>query len=369
MLLCTCPGDGFVAWMTTLHTCAYTAAEQASLYLGLINIAIWIIAQMPQIITTFQTGNAGALSFTFIFTWLAGDTCNLLGCFFTKQTAVQTLTAVYFCSIDVVMISQWSFFTIRKRKRDKLAMLNPYSRGDPESVPQEESTTINPTGDSYNSTSNKLLASATLLFIFVTLCRFYTSEHTQPGQLSTPHTGRTLLEFQDTPQSPLTNPLPHHEEGTMYSAAEFTTTSTTAVTTTLFNGSSYSLSSSSSPDYCNTPYDLSTVMRVLGDICAWSSGLLYFFGRVPQVYHNWKRKSVEGLSPIMFACAVLANICYSVSILLLQPDWSSPEFWESKFPYLLGSLFTLVWPAFILCQFAYYGWWRKRKFDYRPVNE
>ena len=122
-----------------------------------------------------------------------------------------------------------------------------------------------------------------------------------------------------------------------------------------------SVVSSDSADYCNHKAEMGLAREILGDTCAWISGLLYFFGRIPQVWHNYKRKSVEGLSWPMFACAAMGNLCYGFSIIFAKEDWASAAFWESTFPYILGSWFNLIWPTIVLIQFGYYGWWKKRK--------
>lgn len=56
--------------------------------------------------------------------------------------------------------------------------------------------------------------------------------------------------------------------------------------------------------------------HILGIISAWTSGVLYFTARMPQIYLNFKRKSVEGLAFAMFFCAVSGNTCYGLSIIL-----------------------------------------------------
>jgi len=52
--------------------------------------------------------------------WLAGDTCNLLGCLLSASVLpTQTATAIYYLFMDAVMISQASFFALRAKRRKK----------------------------------------------------------------------------------------------------------------------------------------------------------------------------------------------------------------------------------------------------------
>lgn len=116
---------------------------------------------------------------------------------------------------------------------------------------------------------------------------------------------------------------------------------------------------------CNPETTYEGFERVAGDFFAWSSGLLYFFGRIPQVVHNYQRKSVDGLSPFMFLCSFLANVFYGFSIVLSKVDWTTAAFWENVFPYILGSWFTLLWPGIVLIQ---YFWYSRKSRQRQPLE-
>ena len=59
---------------------------------------------------------------------------------------------------------------------------------------------------------------------------------------------------------------------------------------------------------------------------------------------NYKRKSVEGLSPIMFVNAVLGNTTYGIAILMRGPASRI----KAAIPFLVGSLGTVALDATIL---------------------
>ncbi|ODQ48341.1 hypothetical protein PICMEDRAFT_69987 [Pichia membranifaciens NRRL Y-2026] len=84
--------------------------------------------------------------------------------------------------------------------------------------------------------------------------------------------------------------------------------------------------------------------EAVGMVFAWLCTLLYCSSRLPQLYHNYLRKSVEGVSPLLFTFAVLANLTYALSILLADPPHGMTYrgFIWNETPYLLGSLGT-VW--------------------------
>ncbi|KAH3742804.1 lysosomal amino acid transporter 1 [Pelomyxa schiedti] len=119
------------------------------------------------------------------------------------------------------------------------------------------------------------------------------------------------------------------------------------------------------PVICNIPIHIGRVATAIGYICAWSCGLLYFFGRIPQVTHNYAKKSVEGLSWMLFLCCFLGNTFYCGSILLNPIPWRTRAFWLGTFPYILGSGFNLLWPGIVLGQFIYYN---VLQYHLKPIN-
>lgn len=85
-----------------------------------------------------------------------------------------------------------------------------------------------------------------------------------------------------------------------------------------------------------------------------STGLCYFISRVPQIYENYRRKSVEGLAMAMFVMAAGANTCYGLSIVLRAPAVDS-KFWGATLPFIIGSMGTLIFDATILIQAILYN--------------
>ncbi|KAJ7125461.1 PQ loop repeat-domain-containing protein [Mycena crocata] len=98
--------------------------------------------------------------------------------------------------------------------------------------------------------------------------------------------------------------------------------------------------------------------RVIGRIFAWLCTTLYLTSRLPQIWKNFVRKSVEGLSMYLFIFAFLGNTFYVASILtsekVFQPPPVSTEFLRESLPYLLGSGGTLVFDVTIVSQSLIY---------------
>ncbi|TCD63614.1 hypothetical protein EIP91_005165 [Steccherinum ochraceum] len=99
---------------------------------------------------------------------------------------------------------------------------------------------------------------------------------------------------------------------------------------------------------------------LIGRISAWVCTTLYLTSRLPQIWKNFVRKSVEGLSMSMFIFAFLGNFFYVASILtspkLSLPPYEASAFLRESIPYLLGSGGTLMFDVTIVTQ----------SFIYRP---
>ncbi|KAF9265478.1 hypothetical protein L218DRAFT_860010 [Marasmius fiardii PR-910] len=98
--------------------------------------------------------------------------------------------------------------------------------------------------------------------------------------------------------------------------------------------------------------------RIIGRIFSWLCTTLYLTSRLPQIWKNFARKSVEGLSVYLFIFAFLGNLFYVLSILsnpqAHQPLPASREFIKESIPYLLGSGGTFVFDVTIVMQVMIY---------------
>ncbi|KAF1879385.1 hypothetical protein Lal_00005851 [Lupinus albus] len=66
--------------------------QTASITLGAISVFVWIIAEIPQVITNYREKSNEGLSVAFLMTWLIGDLFNIVGCLMEPAT-VETLTS------------------------------------------------------------------------------------------------------------------------------------------------------------------------------------------------------------------------------------------------------------------------------------
>ena len=100
--------------------------------------------------------------------------------------------------------------------------------------------------------------------------------------------------------------------------------------------------------------------RKIGRISAWICTVLYMTSRLPQIWTNFRRRSVQGLSVFLFVAAFTANLLYTVSV-LANPQAVGPdatEYLTESVPFLLGSGGTLTFDLVIVVQWIM---WRGRE--------
>ncbi|XP_076886475.1 uncharacterized protein LOC143536349 [Bidens hawaiensis] len=94
-----------------------------------------------------------------------------------------------------------------------------------------------------------------------------------------------------------------------------------------------------------------------GQWLGWLMAAIYMGGRIPQIILNIKRGCVEGLNPLMFIFALVANATYAGSILVRSTEW---ERIRAKMPWLLDAAVCVALDAFIITQYVYYRYFLKR---------
>jgi len=274
-------------WMGVLvGICAWTPLDVLAVSLGLSNILLWLFAQIPQIYLTWKRKRAEAISAGFLAIWLVGDITNLLGSIFTQQIPIQLYTAIYFCFMDIIMVSQWIYYN----------KISP----PPNSEPLIATYTIVPKYVAIYFLIMVNLISFPVLFNQDNYQTGYTSSDSSSAQM------RVLLQTNITDLRP-----------------------------------------------CEFQPNIAEWGKIFGDVSAWTSAVLYNFARFPQIYLNYQRKTVEGLSIVMFALVFMANVFYGASVLLLTKEFNM-RFYVSTLPFIIGSLGTVLSNTVVIIQWLYY---------------
>ncbi|CAK9177932.1 unnamed protein product, partial [Ilex paraguariensis] len=101
--------------------------------------------------------------------------------------------------------------------------------------------------------------------------------------------------------------------------------------------------------------------NIYGQSLGWLMAAIYMGGRVPQIWLNIKRGSVEGLNPLMFIFALIANATYVGSILVRSTEW---EKIKANLPWLLDAIVCVLLDLLIILQFIYYKYIGRKKIHY-----
>lgn len=109
------------------------------------------------------------------------------------------------------------------------------------------------------------------------------------------------------------------------------------------------------PEEPPAPPPPETVMkRSIGRLSAWIAVIFYLTSRMPQIWKNFQRKSVEGLSVLLFVAAFLGNLFYVLSVLSSPLVQEEEGYLFESVPFLLGSGGTLGFDCIVICQFLLY---------------
>lgn len=239
-----------------LHECAYSSQDIISVSLGYFSILCWLFAQVPQFYKNAALGTSESLSLVFLWNWLLGDVCNLVGCILTNQMRYQTYLASYFVMIDSSLLLQALYYRLFERlEYEEYVVVN---------VDCTEETIMNQENgiETDSEESNQFQANEGTKLLTGTTTSYSAFIATGVWQFASSKTGNLVL---------------LNAEG---------------------HDSSYEF----------------------GRTMAWTCTFLYLSSRLPQIYKNFKRQTCDGLAIGMFACAVCGNITYATSIILKAGD-------------------------------------------------
>ncbi|CAH2247374.1 lysosomal amino acid transporter 1 homolog [Pelobates cultripes] len=111
-----CPGGSRWIWQF-LQQCVQSDWEYWSVLIGLLSILCFLLAAFPQLYVAYKNGKVDqALSVGFLLCWFGGDLTNFIGCYLTSQLPIQTFTAIIYCNMDIIMISQYAYYKLKNNK-------------------------------------------------------------------------------------------------------------------------------------------------------------------------------------------------------------------------------------------------------------
>lgn len=87
---------------------------------------------------------------------------------------------------------------------------------------------------------------------------------------------------------------------------------------------------------------------LIGEIIGWVTTTFYIVGRFPQIWLNYKNKSTEGLSVLMYIFAILGNASY-IAVFTIDPQTI-----QTNMPWIVSSTGMIILDLYIIYQNYYY---------------
>ncbi|KAK3413979.1 hypothetical protein EUGRSUZ_I02478 [Eucalyptus grandis] len=342
--------------------CLCNARDEASFGFGMISLVCWGVAEIPQIITNFRTKSSHGVSLAFLLTWVAGDVFNLVGCLLEPATLpTQYYTALLYTASTVVLVLQSLYYdhvySLWKGRHIK--------KPDPQA---EEKEPLKPKATHQMGIAIPgAAAKATPVKASPRKEFFYTSARSLAGSGTPPF--RTYIRVAKS--GPSTVHL-DSDSSSDDEAARVPSTKSVSKPKQIPRSVGYGtfLASSLTLPLQNKSFTEAHVVlstrkllqeggiehSVFGQWLGWLMAAIYMGGRIPQIWLNIKRGSVEGLNPLMFIFALVANVTYVGSILVRTVEWESIE---ANMPWLLDAIVCVALDLFIILQYIYYRYFRR----------
>ncbi|XP_027346049.1 uncharacterized protein LOC113857929 isoform X3 [Abrus precatorius] len=335
--------------------CLCNLKDDISFGLGLTSLVFWGVAEIPQIITIFRTKSSHGLSLLFLLAWVAGDICNLVGCLlepatlYTATTIILVVQIIYYDYIYIWYRHRRKVNNKRQDYEEEKKPLKPPKPSDKSGIPIPKGTPKTaPRREYFYMSARSLAGSGTPPW--GTYIRAAKSGPSAMELLK----DDSSSEDEASPASSGTSatqprPIPRSVAGSYG-------TFLAATVNLPLNGNALGAEyvGFSERKLLQEYEKHSTFGQWLG----WLMAAIYIGGRLPQIWMNIKRGSVEGLNPFMFIFALIANATYVGSILVRTTELESIK---ANMPWLLDAAFCVALDLFIILQYIYYRYFRRRE--------
>lgn len=364
-----CPAEKkCLQWVETyLRDCVCSRRDQVSLTLGLMSVFSWGVAEVPQILTNFKEKSTEGISLLFLTTWVVGDLFNVAGCYLEPATLpTQFYMALLYTITTVILAGQTVYYDyVRLWFRSTPSEGYPVAKlTDAEAQKPivaegvTEPTTIrvpSANRDLYYTSARSLASSYTPTLgsynVVGSHGGSYLGSHDQ-------HSGSYLLAPNSLSALP-SEPVQRGEARKSSPGSSILRMAASAGTLVVGSvGLSSQMGRSKGSGLMALASTTMVIQRVLGEdisvkgeVFGWIMAAIYMGGRLPQIWLNMQRGTVEGLNPLMFLFALVGNLTYVGSILVRSLAWSQLK---PNLPWLVDAAACVLLDCFILGQFGYY---------------
>lgn len=305
------------AWWANKYfkDCLCNLRDHFSFAFGIVSLLAWGVAEVPQIITNFRTKSSHGVSLLFLLGWFFGDIFNLVGCLLEPATLpTQLYTAFLYTTSTIVLVLQSVYYDYFYQ------WLKCRHNGVHEEV-EEEKKPLNPKPTDQTGIP---IPSAP---VRAPIRRYYTSARSLAGSgtppfrsyLTTgPRSGPSALVrgYHSSSDDEETNPIPiPAKRGTASLPRQIPRPAArgamvAAVSVNLPIGGNALLEAYKGFTGRRMLSEHGSEHSAVGQWLGWLMAAIYMGGRIPQIIWNIKRGSVEGLNPLMFIFALIANVAY-----------------------------------------------------------
>ncbi|XP_064959970.1 uncharacterized protein LOC135610009 isoform X3 [Musa acuminata AAA Group] len=365
-----------VGWIRRyFNDCVCSPSGELSFGLGMISLLCWGIAEIPQIITNFHSKSGHGVSFAFLLTWVIGDIFNLVGCLLEPVTLpTQLYTALLYTATTVVLVLQTLYYDYWVRWWKKRGLQAPLE------VEEGSCKRLNPKNEDLSRPLPTLTASrrtSSRVDVYYTSARSLASSGTPPCRSSylgvgPARSGPSASGYMESSGS--------DEEGSpRHQSRSSGVSNPKKVVSRSVSYGTFAAGAVSLPFQTKALMEVQTGLaggRIMqeggirslegntyGLLLGWIMAAIYTGGRLPQIYLN-------GLNPLMFLFALIANATYVGSILSRSVEW---ERIKANAPWLLDAIVCVLLDLFIIIQFVYYKLVHKRmandEDDYQGFTE
>ncbi|XP_065001214.1 uncharacterized protein LOC135634672 isoform X1 [Musa acuminata AAA Group] len=375
-----------VGWIKRyFNDCVWSPSGELSFGLGMISLLCWGIAEIPQIITNFHSKSGHGVSFAFLLTWVIGDIFNLVGCLLEPVTLpTQLYTALLYTATTVVLVLQTLYYDYWVRWWKKRGLQAPLE------VEEGSCKRLNPKNEDLSRPLPTLTASrrtSSRVDVYYTSARSLASSGTPPCRSSylgigPARSGPSASGYMESSGSDEEGSPRHQSRSSGVSNPKKVVARSVSYGTFAAGAASLPFQTKALMEV-QTGLAVGRTVQVYGEggirslegntyglLLGWIMAAIYTGGRLPQIYLNIKRGSVEGLNPLMFLFALIANATYVGSILSRSVEW---ERIKANAPWLLDAIVCVLLDLFIIIQFVYYKLVHKRmannEDDYQGFTE
>ncbi|KAG6766865.1 hypothetical protein POTOM_028041 [Populus tomentosa] len=344
--------------------CLCSLKDEFSFTFGLVSLVCWGVAEIPQIITNFRTKSSHGVSLAFLLTWVAGDIFNLVGCLLEPATLpTQYYTAVLYTTSTVVLVLQGLYYDhvyrwcrCRKTKDNKQVdddqdPLKPKSADRSGISIPKASPRATPRRDFYYMSARSLAGSDTPPFrSYLRVAKSGPSAVGLDNESSSDDEAAAPVSVSKTVSQP--RPIPRSAGYGTFLATSLNLPLQSKALTQAYVGYTGRrlLHEGGGMDH-----------SAFGQWLGWLMAAIYMGGRIPQIWLNIKRGSVEGLNPLMFIFALVANLTYVLSIVVRTTEWDSIK---PNMPWLLDAAVCVALDFFIILQYIYYRYFLEKRVDH-----